>query len=774
MKRIFIIFCLFGLILNSFSQDEVNTDYLDASTEITLRDSTLLEIIDANAPSGTARDAGSGMSLDGNALDFDGTLNKDADILGAANSMSLGTAGSKLNVFQVNSSGNLIYNSDANIIFNPSGTLWTLNGAYWISAGGDTLATNATVQSLIAASEPVLPFNWEYTFSSTITDSRPGVGLFRLNNATLSNVTSIYLDYFDANGVAKNDFLAMADTGSSIVIQTDVNNYALYKLTNGYTDAGNYYKYNVTYQSHSGVISGLNTIDLDISNSTGSGGGLADSTFSVVTAEDTLKTPLITDNGGGIINIEGETGVNIKAEAGLNGVNISAYGIEIATLDNGYPIIIDTDGIIYTLDNNGLTSDNQLNFISGSGQFLTLTSDTFIGMSSGGNVEITSDNGKYIIISDTLYLDGTNGTTANNIKAKNFFGRIFQGDKAVLDTLELAGTQVTGVQTSKYVMENTEVDKIQFNPTDQAHSEGTVFYDTNCKAITAYNDISGFKEELGRGINVRFFNNTGSTITNGTLIRSTGGKVNGSITFTADLAGNGSLDSLQGIAMATVDVLDNTFGIATLVGQVNGLNTSMYNDNDLLWVGSAGTVTDTSPNPPNYDALVGRVVYADADSGAIYMFPVSETKYAPAPTFSAFFNDSTITITNPGISIYALITNATNDLFTERLNYGFQIQGDSISPLQSGIYNVGISYSFYGDASQNDAWNIGVFKNGSLEYKSQRTSSTTNRGGVPFTIPIELSTTDWVSFRIENSTSAVRQAVFVDGVISFEYITATE
>jgi hypothetical protein len=221
------------------------------------------------------RDAGNGMSLDGNSMGLGDTLTTNTEIKGDDHLLRFGTPNSELSSFNVNTQFDQFFTATSgDMIFTIRGIEWNFNGTYFISQNNDTLSTKQDIRDLIELAEPTLPFNFPYTFNPSTVDARPGVGLFRLNNADPSNVTEMYIDYFDEDGVANNNFIAMTDTGSAITIQTDVNNYALYKLTGGYIDAGNYFKCIVTHQSSIGTISGLNTIYIDISNSTGSGGNL--------------------------------------------------------------------------------------------------------------------------------------------------------------------------------------------------------------------------------------------------------------------------------------------------------------------------------------------------------------------------------------------------------------------------------------------------------------------------------------------------------------------
>jgi hypothetical protein len=56
-----------------------------------------------------------------------------------------------------------------------------------------------------------------YNFSTTVTDSDPGVGNFRYNNATIGSVTSIFIDLLDVNSVNFTTFIDSWDDSTNTV-----------------------------------------------------------------------------------------------------------------------------------------------------------------------------------------------------------------------------------------------------------------------------------------------------------------------------------------------------------------------------------------------------------------------------------------------------------------------------------------------------------------------------------------------------------------------------
>lgn len=219
-----------------------------------------------------------GLTITGSTIKQGGSLSENTTIQGGGYDHQIGSLSSRVNDF--NRYGENYY---SNML---SSYTWTINGVDELTFDGnqlkinfDTLITFDEARALIAASvvDLIIPYNYNYTFSASTSDSRPGVGYFRLNNATYSLVDYIYVDDYDENGISRVDFYNQVDTGSYITL-TDGINYVNYQVI-GVTDGGFYSKFNVSYKSNNGIISGSLTLNIDISNSTGSGLGALDTIY---------------------------------------------------------------------------------------------------------------------------------------------------------------------------------------------------------------------------------------------------------------------------------------------------------------------------------------------------------------------------------------------------------------------------------------------------------------------------------------------------------------
>jgi hypothetical protein len=197
----------------------------------------------------------------------------------------------------------------------------------------------------------------------------------------------------------------------------------------------------------------------------------------------------------------------------------------------------------------------------------------------------------------------------------------------------------------------TSVNYIDFNTgsAQPAWKSGRVFWDNVDGALSVYNAEADVTLQVGQENWTRVRNNTGTTVTNGTVVRIIGSQGDApTIERAQSILKSGSINvDTQILGVATHTIEDNSFGYVTTQGLVRGLNTSMYNDGDTLYVSSsAGQLTNVVLDAPYEIIPVGQVVKANpGTSGIIYVAvqqPLDFTDLLPIVVFSEF-----ITITVP-------------------------------------------------------------------------------------------------------------------------------
>lgn len=173
----------------------------------------------------------------------------------------------------------------------------------------------------------------------------------------------------------------------------------------------------------------------------------------------------------------------------------------------------------------------------------------------------------------------------------------------------------------------TALDDIVFTPAaSKTYSEGLVYYSSSSKALEYFNDEADVEMQLGRENWVRVYNDTGSTITNGSVVY-VSGKEDTSDQLTIALAKADAANTSKVIGIATHDIETATFGYVTQFGYIGGLNTASFSDGESIWLSAdtAGAFTSTPPESPNYTVFLGYVVDSHASTGNLFITTLGNT-----------------------------------------------------------------------------------------------------------------------------------------------------
>jgi len=121
-----------------------------------------------------------------------------------------------------------------------------------------------------------VPTNLSWTFSSTTTDADPGPGIFRLNNATMSLVTKMFIDDLSANGADATTVIELLSTGVQIYTgqDDDATAGALFEVTGTPIDNSGYFTIPLVHVDDSTTgLTNTDTYGFQIVGSAGSGQG---------------------------------------------------------------------------------------------------------------------------------------------------------------------------------------------------------------------------------------------------------------------------------------------------------------------------------------------------------------------------------------------------------------------------------------------------------------------------------------------------------------------
>jgi hypothetical protein len=227
--------------------------------------------------------------------------------------------------------------------------------------------------------------------------------------------------------------------------------------------------------------------------------------------------------------------------------------------------------------------------------------------------------------------------TASFVTASNVYGP-YGSNSVISASYALNALSASYAVTASYAITSSyglnptisgsinNVDYIDFNTGSATPTwkSGRVFWDNTDGCLAVYNNEADITLQVGQENWTRARNNTGTTITNGTVVRLDGSQGDAPTVVRAQsLAVSGSVNLLnQILGVATHDIEDNSFGYITTQGLVRGLNTNAFNDGDTLFVGtgSSGILQNTPPRAPYEIIPVGVCVKASpGGSGIIYV-----------------------------------------------------------------------------------------------------------------------------------------------------------
>ena len=168
-----------------------------------------------------------------------------------------------------------------------------------------------------------------------------------------------------------------------------------------------------------------------------------------------------------------------------------------------------------------------------------------------------------------------------------------------------------------------ETDFLTLTPTASVdYAEGRIYYDTDKKALTYYNDESDVSLQVGRELWIRARNETGATIMDGKAVYISGGS--GQLP-TVDLATSNaaSASKAQMIGLSTHQIEHNSNGYIATFGEVRNQDTEEWAEGAKLYLSptESGSLTDIEPVYPDFSLLMGRVQNSNSQNGVILVTP---------------------------------------------------------------------------------------------------------------------------------------------------------
>lgn len=152
----------------------------------------------------------------------------------------------------------------------------------------------------------------------------------------------------------------------------------------------------------------------------------------------------------------------------------------------------------------------------------------------------------------------------------------------------------------------------------QAYRNGTgiyIYFDSDAELNNSFELASAFFKDT---ISIRCYNNTGSSISKGSIVRQTGFDSSEQLpTIATASAANASTSVVLGIAIA--DIANGAEGSVVVEGSYAGLDTSGFSLNDLVYL--SDTAGQISAAAGTESSLIGRVLSVHASDGVVRLVP---------------------------------------------------------------------------------------------------------------------------------------------------------
>ena len=219
----------------------------------------------------------------------------------------------------------------------------------------------------------------------------------------------------------------------------------------------------------------------------------------------------------------------------------------------------------------------------------------------------------------TAYATAAQGTTADSAVQPGDLADVATSG-SYNDLSDVPTNVSTFTNDADYIVDGTDATVSSLQLTGGGATEGTLSWN-------GLNDTVNL--EMGNGVIQQIgeevyypkntFNNTGSTIPNGTPVMLVGGT--GDASYIAPALSSSAYDHNLYVGITTEEIVDQAYGRVLYFGSVNDVDTSAYNKNDLLYVSStvAGGFTTTKPSSPNHAILAALVTKVDATTGRLFV-----------------------------------------------------------------------------------------------------------------------------------------------------------
>ena len=368
-------------------------------------------------------------------------------------------------------------------------------------------------------------------------------------------------------------------------------------------------------------------------------------TWNAATNTPTLTSSVGTQGYYYVVSVAGNTTLN-----GVSGWSVGDWAIFSGGAWEKVPGSTSETFVNLTTTNlavTGLTGYMYANGSSNATASTTIPTSALTGVLGGANGGTGVNNG-----SNTLTLSGSytlNQSVASGA-APTFTGTNFSGipnGALTNSSITLGSTSVSLGATASTVTNLTLATPTQSlyetwiaQATPPSYAQGLLFYEQMNDSLTFFDSVSGNDLHLGREIQLRCYNSTGSTIPMGSVVY-----VNGQHSQfpTIALAQANSSTTANAIGVTNTAVANNNYVDVVVLGKFTGINSSSFTSGDTLYLSptTAGGIVNVAPSNPNLVVVLGYCVYSNPSMGVIELT-------MPLPPIAANSLNGIVPIVNGG------------------------------------------------------------------------------------------------------------------------------
>lgn len=236
---------------------------------------------------------------------------------------------------------------------------------------------------------------------------------------------------------------------------------------------------------------------------------------------------------------------------------------------------------------------------------------------------------------DTIEVDTIDGEAGTAVTISGIVN-----DTNVLTATSLIGTELSGGITAGLNLDlnstthptkgliNIDSSLNILGAAEPAYTQGNVFWDSGVETLAVQVDPA-VTLQVGQELYIKCKNTTGSPINKGQAVYISGATGPVAVLITeaqADAVGTACV-----IGVTAQQIIHNAFGLITVQGLVEDLNTNTFNSGDTLYLSATvpGGLQNTAPVSPNFAVRVAKCIVKSVGSGTILVTsPIEITELA--------------------------------------------------------------------------------------------------------------------------------------------------